>query len=286
MTDSNTNVVPDLDSLEQMFKDDSMYVPSAPPDGLNYMETRYWNELVQGKAINMQFLAQSPEYKRAVDLFAGESGKAVHNGQTYWQRRQERARQRSAENKQDAADFGLKRRPWLGQEAHTQVINQGLDDIQAGTRLRTNHYLERVGVTADDARAIARYDRTAMNETALESLKGHDVMKTVKTGMQAAAGIHHGTTASCLGKVRDCYHAGLGVLAAIQAEQKRMAAEVADLKAKLASHDKRIEMVEDGIDWKAEALRLKAAGRNASEIGRALGQNPATVRKHLSRAKA
>ncbi|MBF4557212.1 hypothetical protein H7698_14115 [Pseudomonas sp. p50] len=279
MTELNTN------DLEPMFADDPMFEASAPPDGLNYMETLFWNELVQGKAINMQLLSQSPEYKRAVDLFAGESGKAMHNGQTYWQRRQERVRQRSAENKQDAADFGLKRRPWLSQEAHTRVISQGLDDIQAGTRLRTNHYLERVGVSADDARAIARYDRTAMNETALESLKGHDVMKTVETGMQAAAGMHHGTTASCLGKVRDCYHAGLGVLAAIQAEQKRMAAEVADLKAKLASHDKRIEMVEDGIDWKTEALRLKATGRNASEIGRALGQNPATVRKHLSRAK-
>ncbi|EKG30962.1 hypothetical protein [Pseudomonas avellanae] len=273
------------DTLAAMFADDPMFEASAPPAELSYMQVRYWDGLVQGHPINKVMLAQSREYKQVVELFYGATGKATHNGQTYWQRRQERARQRRAENRQDAADFGLKRRPWLSQDAHTQVINQGLDAIQAGNRLRTNHYLERVGVSADDARAIARYDRTAMNETALESLKGHDVMKTVEAGMQAAVGIHHGTTASCLGKVRDCYHAGLGVLAAIQAEQKRQAAKVAELEAKLAQHDKRIEMVEAGTDWKAEALRMKAAGNNASEIGRALGQNPATVRKHLSRAK-
>ncbi|VVO81074.1 hypothetical protein PS900_01816 [Pseudomonas fluorescens] len=273
----------DTNELEPMFADDPMFEASAPPAEFNPMQVRFWDELVQGKPIHTGMLAQSPEYKQVVDLFAAESGKAVHNGQTYWQRRQERARQRSAENKQDAADFGLKRRPWLSQEAHTRVISQGLDDIQAGTRLRTNHYLERVGVSADDAKAIARYDRTAMNETALESLKGHDVMKTVETGMQAAAGMHHGTTASCLGKVRDCYHAGLGVLAAIQAEQKRMAAEVAELKAQLAQQSVRIDVVESGEHWHDVARRLLASGHGPTAIAKATGQKVNTVKQFVKR---
>jgi hypothetical protein len=275
----------DLSALPDMFADDPMLLESTPPADLNFIQRQFWNQLIQGAPINQEAMAQSPDYRKVAELFVTAAREAVHNGQTYWQRRQARMRQRSAENKQDAADFGLKRRPWLGQESHTQVINQGLNDIQAGTRLRTNYYLERVGISRDDARAIARYDRTAMNETALESLKGHDVMRTIECGLQAGAGIHHGTTASCLGKVRDSYNAGLSVLAAIQAEQKRQAAKVAELEAKLAQHDKRIELIECGADWKAEAVRLKAAGKNASEIGLALGQNPATVRKHLSRSK-
>ncbi|MNG42086.1 hypothetical protein D3C84_1317270 [compost metagenome] len=62
-----------------------------------------------------------------------------------------------------------------------------------------------------------------------------------------------------------------------------MESEIAALKAQLAQHEVRMDVSEAGLDWKTEAVCLKADGLNAGEIARRLGQKYATVRQHLHR---
>lgn len=72
-------------------------------------------------------------------------------------------------------------------------------------------------------------------------------------------------------------------LSAVEQAQARMESEIAALKAQLAQHEVRMDVAEAGLDWKTEAVCLKADGLNAGEIARRLGQKYATVRQHLHR---
>ncbi|MNE47212.1 hypothetical protein D3C80_1416030 [compost metagenome] len=74
-------------------------------------------------------------------------------------------------------------------------------------------------------------------------------------------------------------------LAALEAAQAQMAAELAELRAFRIATEQRLEVVEAGLDPRTEAARLRAEGKTMGEIAEELGQNRNTVKSWLRRTR-
>lgn len=271
LTDSNA--IPDLDSLEQMFP---LMTQTEVQIRIN---RRIKAELphVTGNAIG-PYLQTGIAYFNKHGNLDGWNLKGRSVGAEFAQIDREAAAKRSAVLK--AAGFS----PRYATMAEVQHVMKIAHDacMADGNKPSASAMLRDAGVPAKTANKLAS-KRSIHSTKAWDQQEQHPSRVAMREqGVLSRRKERGAVSGSLAGTVAALYSLAEHTkdrqrLSAVEQAQARMESEIAALKAQLAQHEVRMDVTEAGIDAKATAILMRIEGKSLGDIASALGRKRATV---------
>ncbi|MNM52571.1 hypothetical protein D3C76_173520 [compost metagenome] len=266
-----------LDALGPMFEDDPMF--EKPTDGLNKVQRLWCAGWDAGVEIDSTAYQQVPAYRVAADVWRAVNGKAVS-----------KSREKFLALKRAEQDFY---RACAAEHTGRYRASQSTVDaavllvIDAEGGVLPRAALLDAGVPADEVSRISgkpgsrRKVKNALkkhqnHQNAQRMIQNEGKREYLRMAADTLSGSLEGIASNMKTQAR---------LAALEAAQAQMAAELAELRAFRIATEQRLEVVEAGLDPRTEAARLRAEGKTMGEIAEELGQNRNTVKSWLRRTR-
>jgi DNA-binding NarL/FixJ family response regulator len=238
----------------------------------------WWDALTAGGVVNRLAYEQVPSYKVVADLYA------EHTGQGQSQSRDKFLALKRAEQEFYRACAAEHAGRYRASQQTVDAAVLRVIDTEGNTQPRAA--LLDAGVPAEEAARIA--GKTGARRKVKKSLQKHQkhpnaqrmiLNEGKREYMRLAADTLSGSLEGIAVNMRTQAR-----LARLESAQAAMAAELLELRAFRVATEQRLEVVEAGLDPRAEAVRLRAKGKTTGEIAQLLGQNRNTVKSWLRRA--
>lgn len=257
----------DLNDLPEQFPD--------PAAGFNPMQQKWYAGLLAGAAIDPAAM-QAAMYQAVVTAFQAQAG-AVPSSKAKFlaMKRAEQEFYRTV-----AAEHAGR------YKAQQNVVDAAVLFALSGQGSTPREALEAGGVPTAEVRRIS--GKPGAKRKVKKSLQKHqqhpNAQRMIQTeGKREYLRMADNTLAGSLEGVYVNMRTQAR-LAKLEHEQAAQAAEIAELKARLAGIDARHAVEDAGLDLKTEALRMYSTGLGYKAVGRALGCSPSTVQSWVRRA--
>ncbi|WP_260856023.1 helix-turn-helix domain-containing protein [Pseudomonas oryzihabitans] len=245
-----------------------------PTAGLNPMQQQWYASLMAGAEIHPVLLRESKSYAEVVQVFQSTQGTASSS-----------SRDKFLEMKQaEQAFYRTVAAEHAGRyKAQQNVVDAAVLFALNGQGSTPREALEAGGVPTAEVRRIGgkpgskrkvkrSLQKHQQHPNAQRMILNEGKREYMRMADDTLAGSLEGVYVNMRTQAR---------LSKLEREQAAQAAEIAELKARLALIDTRHEVEDAGIDPKAEAQRMRAGGMSIGAIATALGRRKSSVQRWL-----